>query len=342
MSLVILIHYRSNHEVSILKIAIIGNGFDLRHKMKTGFDDFIGYFKERNNKNIIVKYFDKINACNGWLDFEQELLNFFIHLSKFRTTVSFQGKRDKYIIDKAIFIKSPETMSFYHSVEEMEFEFFSRDILNGSVCINDDNWQQKLIKVVLDDFQLLKESLRNYLREIQDDFSTKKISLKGKEIQAISDADRVFTFNYTNTIDKYLQDKKVHYVHGSLEEEIILGIPYSNEMNIKELQYIFKTSQSIKNGTNTEIYDSERNKLEIFLIGFSFGESDHYFFQEVKDWITRYTLNDYKKMPPIYFNVFYYKENAISDYLYNFRKFLGEEMLTRFDLSKRLKFISYD
>ena len=71
-----------------MNITFIGNGFDLRHGMKTGFYDFINHYKTENNKNVIIKYFDKVNCSNGWLDFEIELQQFLVYTEKFINTLS--------------------------------------------------------------------------------------------------------------------------------------------------------------------------------------------------------------------------------------------------------------
>ena len=327
-----------------MKVVIIGNGFDLRHKLPTRFSDFFRAFKNHYGKlNVILNYCEAINNSNGWLDFEQDLLLFFEHLSKFRNTMSFLAKKSIYRINKTDFITSPETMIFYDAIQSMEYEYFSKDSENGSIVIRDQRWTSLIIKDVLDDFNELKSYLKEYLTEVESKYvsNQNKTMLNTREIKILMEADKVYSFNYTDLLSQY-GIKNVKFAHGSLKDEIILGIPFSTKIDIKELHKLFKISQSIDLSLNTKIYDNLRDKLELYFVGFSFGASDHYFFQEVKDWISKYTLNDYTKMPPIYFNFFCHSSDAKLDYLYNLRIFLGEEMLTRFDTARNIKFIMYD
>ncbi len=63
--------------------------------------------------------------------------------------------------------------------------------------------------------------------------------LEEKCIDIILNSDTVFTFNYTKLAEQYgVSD--LHYVHGSLENEIILGIPYSREMDCTNFQHVSK------------------------------------------------------------------------------------------------------
>ncbi len=61
------------------------------------------------------------------------------------------------------------------------------------------------------------------------------------------------------------------------------------------------------------------NDLDLFFIGFSFGESDHYFFQEVKDWINLHYGGQSGKIPPVSFNIFVHSNESKLSFLYNLR-----------------------
>ncbi|MDH8676960.1 AbiH family protein [Fusibacter bizertensis] len=325
-----------------MKVTIIGNGFDLRHGLKTTYKDFFNYYTLYCNvNNLIYTYLSNKNNGFNWVDLENDLLIMFEDLSDLKNNISIREKSNSYVIDKREFNKTMSKINLYNAVQYMNYSFFSIDNYNSSLEIKNPMWYELLIENVDRDYREVKLKLFEYLLNVQYEMDSKFKLLESNEIDIIKSSERIFSFNYTNTPEKYV-GSKLNYVHGSLNDEIILGIPFSRKMDIKKLHSIFKISQSIKMKKNSIIYKDQREKLELFFIGFSFGESDHYFFQEVKDWITKYTLNDYTKMPPIYFNFYYHNEDAISDYLYNLRVFLGEEMLTRFDISKRINFIAYE
>ena len=75
-----------------MNILIIGNGFDLAHKLPTKYSDFLNEIQkdskfqnylQKNNKSIkkfnklmngkLIKYLLKNNAKHGWIDFENEM-----------------------------------------------------------------------------------------------------------------------------------------------------------------------------------------------------------------------------------------------------------------------------
>ncbi|GAB6109071.1 AbiH family protein [Fusibacter bizertensis] len=325
-----------------MKVAVIGNGFDIRHGLKTTYKDFFRFYTLNcDTNNLIYTYLNIKTNNSSWIDLENDLLIMLEDLSDLKNNLTFRGQTSKYVIDKSVFNNTMSRINLYTAIQHMNYPFFERDYFNSSLEISNFNWYESLIASVLEDYQEIKNELCNYLKIAQAEMSVNFENLKSSEIEIIQNSERVYSFNYTNTPEKYVSSK-LNYVHGSLKEDIILGIPFSKKMDIKELHHIFKISQSIKMKKNSIIYKDQREKLELYFFGFSFGQSDHYFFQEVKDWITKYTLKDYTKMPPIYFNFYYHDEQSILNYLFNLRIFLGEEMLTRFDTSKRINFIEYD
>lgn len=75
-----------------MNILIIGNGFDLAHKLPTKYSDFLNEvqkdskfqkYLQKNNRSIkkfnklmngrLLKHLLKSNAKNGWIDFENEM-----------------------------------------------------------------------------------------------------------------------------------------------------------------------------------------------------------------------------------------------------------------------------
>ena len=322
------------------EITIIGNGFDLRHNLNTGYGHFIDYYTENfPDNNVIIRFYKEMNRCQGWYDFEHDLLLFFEMLTELRESMQLTEYRNYYKIDIFKFVRSPESQIFYRVIQSMGYPFLQGN-KGDSILIELENstWHKSLVDEVLSGYHDICNQLAKYLKgEVDDRISDIKL-LDTPEIDVIKKSKAVYTFNYTGLLDAYgIND--VSYVHGSLKGYIILGIPYSNRMRIKDFQNIFKISQSIRLGKNTKLIRSFNEKITINMIGFSFGLSDHYFFQEIKDWINNFYRGQGETNKYIVFRFFYHSESSRLDFLNNLRLFLGEEMLTRFDIADQILFM---
>lgn len=326
-----------------MDVSIIGNGFDLRHGFPTTINQFLDDDRVKNKThNLIICFYKKRKNIVGWVDFENDLLLFFEYIEKLRKSVKFLApKSSDYKIIRSEFIDSYDAKIFYDVIH-------SSSVIKGikksgfDIIILEDDWESQLTKATVQHYNEFKKLLKSYLLEIEENTNHKSKILETNEISIINKSEKIFTFNYTNTLDRYVDKSKIHYVHGSLNNEIILGVPFSNKVNIEGLQDIFKITQSAKLRLNKSIIDNKVNRVDLHFIGFSFGISDHYFFQELKDWINNVNIKDLSRIPHIHFNLYYHSDSSLNGMLNNLRQFLGEEMFTRFDLQNRIKFIKYE
>ncbi len=59
------------------RVTFLGNGFDIRHNLKTSYKDFMDYCKTQHmDDNVLYKFYSSMKTCKGWYDFEQDLLFF--------------------------------------------------------------------------------------------------------------------------------------------------------------------------------------------------------------------------------------------------------------------------
>ncbi len=323
------------------KISIVGNGFDIRHGCKTTYNDFLNYCeKEGIENNVLYKFFSKMNNYRGWYDFEQDLLSFLIFFEELINNFKITSYAEYYQVKNNDIVYSPKSRIFFDVIKSMNYSFFqSSNQTQILIKLEDENWYRDLINHVMDDYFNMQNLLVNYL----DNEVEKRIDeinlLNEPFIEYLRSSNQVFTFNYTSIIEKY-NLKNIHYVHGSLRNQIILGIPASVKIETLEFLPLFKITQSIQMELNKVLFYNYSEDLYLYFFGFSFGESDHYFFQEVKDWINNYYSNK-GEIPPIFFNIFYFGEGARKDFINNLRIFMGEEMLVRFDIKKQIRFIQY-
>lgn len=133
------------------------------------------------------------------------------------------------------------------------------------------------------DFDALKTSLMNYLKESQygriDVYSEAYKMIKDE----IETTDIIYNFNYTNSIlriadDLCIQDieQKHSYVHGSVDNlDIIFGV----EDNAKvQYDHIFLKKSYNKNFGKSDIGKALKQKNDLILFGHSLGITDSSYF----------------------------------------------------------------
>lgn len=138
---------------------------------------------------------------------------------------------------------------------------------------------------VKSNFEALKISLSNYLKEVQEgeiDQNSHALKMIREEIWT---ADKIFNFNYTNSVFRVakilgiddIEDKHVH-VHGSIENsDIIFGV--EGDAKVQSDHYFFKKSRNHNFGkSNIAKYLNSKNDLVLF--GHSLGITDSSYFQK--------------------------------------------------------------
>jgi hypothetical protein len=137
---------------------------------------------------------------------------------------------------------------------------------------------------VKNDFEALKISLANYLKEAQEgeiDQESQAFKMIQEEIQS---TDKIYNFNYTNTVLKIAKlldatdiDIKHSYVHGSIENmDIIFGV----EDNARIHQnHIFLKKSYNKNYGETDIGKFLKDENDLVIFGHSLGITDSSYFK---------------------------------------------------------------
>lgn len=324
-------------------IVVVGNGFDLRHSLKTSYNDFYEYFAKECPTNIYVIFFGKMHNVTGWYDFENHLLVFTELLTEIQKTMKntqygISNHTDAFSVGGIEFVNSQIRKCFIDSLKELKDIFkYGSDLTNLYVAASDDTWHNSLIDKAHNDFCEMRNKLQEYLSKINQ---MKCKELVTSEIDLLKNAVEVISFNYTDTISKYYNSKSTKYAHGSLNGKIIFGIPFSNKMRITKLQSLYKISQVL-------IYDkcmrieNVSSGMNLVFLGFSFGIADHYFFQEIKDKINS-SNSRMGDLFDITFTKYYYNESENYDFLNNLRIFLGLENFVRYSKEGKIRLIPYN
>lgn len=259
----------------------IGNGFDINLGLKTRYSDFYPYFNEHAKKDNVIKQW--INEDEKpWSDLEEKL-----------------GQN----LEK---LKLNEIGKFYDDKSELDLlllEYLEQE-------------QNKLI--LLDDETIRKEFIRS-VNNSNVDFSVKDKNSINRTKEIYKNEDFIYEFvcfNYTNTIDRIIdivtkEDKKigkhingglhrdecvgkVYHIHGTVSEEMILGVNDVSQINNEEMVKNDELLDTfIKFRMNKELGQQKTENVKkiinqshiIYIFGMSLGNTDKLWWEEIVKWL---------------------------------------------------------
>lgn len=276
-----------------MNILVIGNGFDLAHKLPTTYQDFLkftdnyrAYFgdkyyeqmlevKSLKNDNTWLKHFKDFYNDNGWIGFEKEISNIIQIM-------------DKKIPQFKAFKENDGCYVKFNVAEQNVLKDFDSNVTQGIVV--DKDFISKNKDRMLNDLNELIRCLEIYLACCINQYSVKKIS---PDINKL-DIDKVLSFNYTDTYERIYDDPEkddieYDYIHGKAKAKntieannMVLGIDefLQKDRKNKDIEFIaFKkyyqriykgTGSKYKDWINTirkenDIYMERKHDCEIFL-----------------------------------------------------------------------------
>lgn len=172
----------------MIKLYIIGNGFDLHHGLSTSYENFAKYLEAHNSELLehLHQYYPIEPGQNLWSKFEENLAN----------------------LDKDYLL---ESLSEYLPVPSSD-DFSDRDYGAAGIQSN----------TVLGS---LTNGLRSEFSQFIIKAATKEID-KSKLVQIDATA-QFISFNYTQTLEKeyFIPSENIFYIHGKAceGEDIVLG-----------------------------------------------------------------------------------------------------------------------
>ncbi|WP_319590482.1 AbiH family protein [uncultured Draconibacterium sp.] len=232
-------------------LVIIGNGFDLAHKLNTRYIDFQNDVRN-NPKKYDIQHIDLVD-----------------------------NKLIKSLIENKKEMWSDIEHTYYEILKNFNNKKYIHDTF-GNV------WEYNNIKELNQDFDEIKKWLSKYLENEESKFKVNKnyeifFDSLSKQKSVI------LNFNYTKTVKEYIERKnldiEIIQIHGELNNPanpIIFGFAASNEeskelldendnnyvRNIKKFNYLFTNNEHIlKNHL-------ESAEFNLFVLGHSCGVSD--------------------------------------------------------------------
>ncbi len=292
------------------RLIIVGNGFDLAHKIETSFKNFITSYVTNCVKEFLKKSYFK----DDLIEIGKPNPTYKIHYSGEITSDDinqvidriFSAKREpghEYKVSS--FLRHIYVNAINKGWVDIEYEYFS--FLKKAKNVSSSN-----VIALNKDFDLIKSKLIEYLKEKEGEFTN------SFDIQPLVDSfcediygeengsDQIpgelffLNFNYTNTLEPYVRvcnssiPSTITYIHGSLEldkhGEPIFGYgdeldsEYSlfEELNENELYKHIKSFEYVsQNNYQNLLGFLESGPFEVYVFGHSCGVSDRTMLNEI-------------------------------------------------------------
>ena len=307
---------------------------------------------EKAKTNMWFKYFSTaVEKELTWIDFEKEISEV---ISTFREFFAGNGlnfsfnarlssERARYIFRQFAFFteRVPNAMMVGGQVHTAKIEYKKENPIASKIYEMD---KEKIIAELYLSLRELTDLLKSYLKLFVDAVATiiqdYGFSIKNR---TYPDVHRVFTFNYTNTIEKlYTTEDVVCHIHGIVDNDIVLGVnpdkydefedmdtsfirfkKYFQRVFYKtDIGYLKSINRLIESQQLAPHYAKERN---VYVIGHSLDETDKDIIQEIFSLATK-------------IKIFYHKDEVVGDYIKNLIAIYGK---TGFDSLRTAKDIEF-
>jgi hypothetical protein len=270
-------------------VFIIGNGFDLDLGLPTKYSDFAASNFWPKSKTNIWKHNESSQNNSGLLS-----LHVTVDAPKLEEAIEKAKNRETWFDLEGELLE----YSKKYDINEPNYTRFSRESTNE-------------VKNNVDYFNKLRDSLNDYILEVQKNQFVKKDCKAGNVLKAVVENgcfENIYSFNYTdlNSIAKrtgITKEIKYTHLHGNvIERSIILGV---DETELRKGYESFHKSSS-RFYRSHDIYNALTTAKEIVIFGLSFGSIDYSYFdrffkqisegesisEDRKQYITIFTKDD--------------------------------------------------
>ena len=169
------------------------------------------------------------NKDVGWIDFEKEIsyvLQCFEQILEKDTILHFKEEENhiKYVSDIFGFLidKVTSTKMVIVGTYKVKTEYCLEIPFGSKNHVID---KEKVVEKLYSELVELSKALKLYLKHfVENVVNTIKANEKLVRIGFFAYMDKVISFNYTNTYETFYNKHDVFYIHGRLDDEIVLGI----------------------------------------------------------------------------------------------------------------------
>lgn len=296
--------------------------------------------------NIWFSYLLKsFNKNVGWIDFEKEIafvvkaFKDFFENNKVKFNIHAEFSEDiEYILRFfGFFFEKTDTGIINGPSHKVKAEFTVEYPLNSKKYIID---KEKIAKVLSDELNDLANALNLYLRcFVENSLELIKEEKSFELFKALSPANLVVTFNYTNTYEKFYSNNDSYHLHGNINDKIVLGI---NPDEFDELETVDTSLLSFKKYFQRTMYETDSEYLR-WISSFS-GDIGHYTLIVMghsldvtdKDIISEVFSN------AVNIYILYHNSRAKALYISNLIKIFGKDKFDKLRKNKQLTFLSQE
>lgn len=289
-----------------------------------------------------------------WIDFEKEIIrvlemlkNFFnmenyIVQDKnslvFDTSICLRGEEDWYILSQFNFFfeKSNNLHMGFLSPMCIREEYIEERVKGSNILVLS---KEKIVSRLYQELRGLAKILRDYLKYFVDGPAEEILKQGRKPIFCgMPTPNRVYSFNYTNTIEILYGISVVDHIHGNTNTNIVLGVNPDSKDEIDDVDTTFlqfkKYFQRVFYGTDIDFLKYMK-ALEnfphtygghVWVIGHSLDVTDEDVIKQIFDAASEIT-------------VLYHKEERVKDYITHLVEIYGKQGLDFLRREKKLRFL---
>lgn len=293
------------------------------------------------NDNLLYRFLhESYNKDIGWIDFEKEIsaiisaFTEFLREEKPIYDAEHHPARaaDRFIISRFnISAKQSAPMHLGSGLEKVDDKYIieyphnsGNEVINKEAIIHD---LERQLQELSDGLQIyLKCFVENVVAELCQD------GLLG-QLQALMPADKVISFNYTNTYEQVYFNRDVFHIHGDLDKKIVLGV---NPDKADEFETIDVSFLKFKKYYQRVLYHTDDDFLEwiskkgevtqLTVMGHSLDVTD-------RDIITQ-AFDKARNITILYFN-----EDSEASLIANLIKMYGKPGFDNLRVEKHLRFL---
>lgn len=260
---------------------IIGNGFDVAHKLKTNYTDFYKYLTKlypnaEGDEFIIPEY---CMSPDGGEDYDD---NQIVNLIKCLINLVEEGTEWRKLEETVGRLDLSLCLDDVEEVYDKE-----GDIDDWKTAYNYEDVSSHLVYPI----QSITRFFEEWVNQIKISKWKKKIPDFNKLID--NKNDYFLTFNYTDTLEIIYKAQNVCHIHGRLGEELYFGhgvdfdyyeeghVPIGSEDYFQSIHNHLKKDTLKALNIHQEFFDNIHDIVKIYSYGFSFSDVDLIYIREI-------------------------------------------------------------
>lgn len=280
------------------------------------------------------------NRDIGWIDFEKEI-NIVLHAFQsflaethivFDKKAFLESKTNQYIIGYFDFFHQPTNPGLFGDTTRRVKDEFTTVYPQGSANKVID--KEKIIQTLENELNALAEGLRIYLQSFIENVVGEMCRYKSlNPLSALMNAQRVVTFNYTNTYEQVYKCENVCHIHGNVKDCIILGVNPDKSDDIDTVDTSFvrfkKYFQRVVHRSDVDYLEwitKNQQSTSLLVMGHSLDVTDQDIIVQMFE-------------AAQYITVLYHNDQAKASLITNLIRIYGKSKFDELRLKKRLRFL---